>query len=206
MTKRQKILLIGLTGSIGMGKSTTARFFAKCGAKVFCADQAVHALLKPQGLAFARVKKAFPEALCGKRLSRKKLGALVFQNPEKRSQLEKIVHPLVRKEQKNFLTKAKEKGARAVLFDIPLLFETGGEKNMDLTVCVTASKKVQRQRVLEREHMTPQKFKAILARQFPDCEKRRRADFVIRTDRGFEAAQAAVEKIWKEITMGFENA
>ncbi len=196
---KQKQILIGLTGSIGMGKSATAKMFARLGAAVFEADKEIHRLLKPEGAAFKKVAAAFPDAVVGGKISRKKLGATVFQNKTKREKLEAILHPLLWREREKFLKRTAQKKKKAAVLDIPLLFETGEDKKMDWTICVSASKKTQKERVLARKNMTKEKFRAILASQMPDAEKRRRADFVIKTDKGFAEAKKQVQKIWEKI-------
>ncbi len=198
-------LIIGLTGSIGAGKSVTARQFVRLGARLFDADQTVHALLRPEGKAFAAVARRFPQALVGGKISRKRLGAIVFQNPEERRALEKIIHPLVWAERRAFLKKAGEEKAPVVLLEIPLLFETGEDKNVDTTICVTTRPALQKKRVLKRKNMTQAKFRAICAGQMPDAEKRRRADFVIETDEGFSAAKKQTRAVWAALLSRKKN-
>ncbi len=201
--KQKKPFLIGLTGSIGMGKSTAAKRFASLGVPVFCADQVVHALLSKEGPAKTKIMKLFPESLSAGQISRTKLGALVFDDSEKRKRLEKILHPLVRKAEKVFWTKAKKEKAQAVLFDIPLLFETGSDKKCDITLCVSASPQIQKERALRRKNMTEVKFRAIVKRQMSDAEKRRRATFVIRSDEGKADMYRQIKVIWKKIEKEF---
>jgi len=198
MTK-SKTILVGLTGSIGMGKSTTAKLFAKLGVPVFCADQTVHALLKPEGRAFAKVARAFPQALRRGKISRKKLGELIFNDTVARQKLESLLHPLVKKERLFFLRQARAASAPLVVFDIPLLFETGEDTKMDVTLCVSAKAALQRQRVLARPGMTKQKMNAIIKHQMPDQEKRRRADYVIYTDDGVPAARSRVCELYRAL-------
>lgn len=197
---KKKPLLIGLTGSIGMGKSATARLFKQLGAPVFCADKAAREALAPGGKAFKRVAALFPAALACGGLNRRTLGKMVFADPALRRKLENIVHPIVFAEREKFTRRAAREGAKAVLLDIPLLFETGADKKVDRIVCVTAPRKMQEKRVLARKNMTKAKFLAILAAQTPDAEKRRRADYIVRTDKGFAAARKQVRHIWEEIT------
>ncbi|MFG1347574.1 dephospho-CoA kinase [Xanthobacter autotrophicus DSM 431] len=182
--------ILGLTGSIGMGKSATARLFRALGVPVHDADAAVHALYR--GKAVEPVEAAFPGVTRDGAIDRPALGARVLNDPEAMRRLEAIVHPLVRGEEETFLAAARAAGARLVVLDIPLLFETGGRERVDAIAVVSAPKAVQRTRVLDRPGMTEEKFAAILAKQMPDAEKRRRAHFVIDTGRGFAAAEHQV--------------
>jgi dephospho-CoA kinase len=191
------MIVLGLTGSAAMGKSATAKMFADEGVPVFDADAAVHALYT--GAAVAPVGAAFPGVVVGGRVDRDSLAAKVLNNPDALKKLESIVHPLVRAEQDNVRAEAERKGAPLVVLDIPLLFETGGDARVDATVVVTAPADVQRSRLLERPGMTAKKIEGMLARQMPDSEKRRRADFVIDTSRGFDAARAEVRRILRQI-------
>ena len=175
------MIVIGLTGSIGMGKTNAAAALRRLGVPVHDADAAVHRLLGPGGRAVARVAALFPETLAGDRIDRKKLGDSVFQDTKALRRLEGILHPLVRQSSGNFLNAARARREKLVVLDIPLLFETGVDQTVDAVIVVTAPAFVQRQRVLARKGMTPEKFAAILARQVPDAEKRRRADFVVTT-------------------------
>lgn len=190
--------VLGLTGSIGMGKSATARMFRALGVPVHDADASVHALYR--GTAVAPVEAAFPGVTRDGVIDRAALGARVLGDAEAMRRLEAIVHPLVREAEAAFLTKARDKGARLVVLDIPLLFETGGDRRVDAVAVVSASKAVQRDRVLAREGMTDEKFATILAKQMPDEEKRRRAHFVIDTGRGFAAAEHQVEGIVRALS------
>lgn len=187
------MFILGLTGSIGMGKSTTARFFMEEGVPVHDADAAVHALY--EGEAAPLIEKAFPGTTSGGKVDRIKLGEQVIGNPDAMKRLESIVHPLVRKQEQTFLTNARDRGARVVVLDIPLLYETGGEKRVDAVVVVTAPEEIQRRRVLERPGMTAEKLEAILAKQVPDGEKRDRADFIVDSGHGFESARQQVRNI-----------
>jgi dephospho-CoA kinase len=189
------MIIVGLTGSIGMGKSATAEMFAQEGCAVYDADAAVHALYAKDGAAVAPLAAAFPDAIVAGAVDRAKLSALVLGDPEKLKALEEIVHPLVRAAQMRFLQEAREKGARVVVLDIPLLFETGGDRLVDATIVVSAPAAMQRERVLARPGMSAEKLAAILAKQMPDQEKRKRADFVIDTGLGFESAHAKVREI-----------
>ncbi|MFZ3033568.1 MAG: dephospho-CoA kinase [Parvibaculum sp.] len=193
------MLLIGLTGSIGMGKSETAKMFARLGIPVYDADAAVHAIYAKGGAAVEPLSKVFPEAIVDDAVDRTALSRAVLGLPEKMKLLESIVHPLVGKAQLAFLKQAQDEGHHAVLLDIPLLYETGGEKRVDVVVVVSAPYHLQEQRVLARPGMDMAKFAAIHAKQVPDAEKRARADFVIETDKGldhaFEAVKAVVEAL-----------
>lgn len=190
------LLKLGLTGSIGMGKSTTAAMFAKRGLPVYDADAAVHAIYAPGGLAVAPLESAFP-GVTGEDggIDRAKLREAVTGNEAAMKQLEAIVHPLVGAMQRDFLERAAADGADIVVLDIPLLFENGGDRRVDAIVVVTAPEAVQRERVMARGQMTEAQFMAILARQTPDAEKRKRADFVINTGLGLEYAQAQVDEV-----------
>ena len=192
------MILLGLTGSIGMGKSTTAQLFADEGVPVHDADAAVHALYAPGGAAVAAVEAAFPGVTHQGGVQRERLSAHVAGKPEALARLEAIVHPLVLRDRDEFLERIK--GAPVALFDIPLLFETGAEDLVDAVVVVSAPTEVQRARVLARPGMTEAKLDAILARQIPDAEKRARADFVVGTGAGLEPARAAVRRILAMVT------
>lgn len=187
------MVVIGLTGSIGMGKSTTARFFAEAGVPVHDADLAVHHLYA-HGAA-PLVEAAFPGVSNVEGIDRDKLAKLVLDDPEALKRLEGIVHPLVRREEVRFLDEAERAGAPIAVLDIPLLFETGADRRVDAVVVVTAPREVQRARAFTRAGMTEEKFQAILARQMPDAEKRHRADFVVDTSKGFDSARQQVHAI-----------
>jgi dephospho-CoA kinase len=187
------MFVLGLTGSLGMGKSTTARFFAEAGVPVHDADAVVHRLY--EGEAVAAVAAAFPETLSDGKVDRKKLAARVLGDQAALKRLEDIVHPLVQAAEQRLLEEAEANGETVAVLDIPLLFETGGDRRVDAVVVVSAPPEVQRSRVLERPGMTIEKLEAILANQLPDAEKRRRADFVVDTSRGFEPARAQVRAI-----------
>lgn len=197
------LLKLGLTGSIGMGKSTTAAMFAKRGLPVYDADAAVHAIYAPGGLAVAPLESAFP-GVTGEDggIDRAKLREAVTGNEAAMKQLEAIVHPLVGAMQRDFLERAAADGADIVVLDIPLLFENGGDKRVDAIVVVTAPEAVQRERVMARGQMTEAQFMAILARQTPDAEKRKRADFIINTGLGLEYAQAQVDAVINALRAG----
>ena len=194
------MIVLGLTGSIGMGKSTTALMFKDNGIAVHDADATVHRLYS--GKAVPLVEAAFPGATNDNGVDRNKLAEIVVGNEQQMKKLEAIIHPLVRKEEEAFLSKAETDGAKLVILDIPLLFETGGEKRVDGIVVVTAPQTVQRQRVLDREGMSEAKFAAILERQYPDEEKRKKADFVIDTSKGMESARSEVVAIIEQVQSG----
>jgi len=187
------MFILGLTGSIGMGKSTAAKFFAEEGVPVHDADAAVHRLY--EGEAVAPIEAAFPGSTANGNVDREKLGRQVVGKPDAIKRLEDIVHPLVRQSEKRFLAEAEQNGASIVVLDIPLLYETGGEQRCDAVVVVSASSETQRQRVLGRPGMTEEKFAGLLAKQIPDDEKRRRADFVVDSSHGLESAHAQVREI-----------
>ncbi|HEV7245548.1 MAG TPA: dephospho-CoA kinase [Shinella sp.] len=186
------MIVLGLTGSIGTGKSTTAAMFRDLGVPVHDADATVHDLYRNE--AVAPVAAHFPQALKDGVIDRKALSAVLAQSPERFRELEAIIHPLVRARETAFLDAERQKGSALVLLDIPLLYETGGEARVDKVVVVTCDPETQRRRVLARPGMTEEKFALILSRQMPDAEKRRRADFLIHTDGGLEAARKQVEE------------
>lgn len=189
------MIVLGLTGSIGMGKSTAARMLAAMGAPVCDSDAVVHKLLGKGGAAVAAIDAAFPGVVCDGAVDRRALGAAVFGNPETLKRLEAIVHPKVRDAQQRFLRQAAQRRLKVVVLDIPLLFETDSHRRVDCTVVVTAPFMVQKARVLARPGMTPEKFAGILARQMPDAEKRRRADFVVNTGDGRLSTRRALREI-----------
>lgn len=186
------MFILGLTGSVGMGKSTTAKFFAEEGVPVHDADAAVHRLYEAE--AVAPIEAAFPGTTANGKVDRQKLGDRVVGNVDALKQLEAIVHPLVRGAEQKFLSDAEAHGAKIVVLDIPLLYETGGDARCDAVVVVTAPEHVQRARVIARG-TSEERLAGILARQMPDAEKRRRADFVVDTSVGFEDARAQVRDI-----------
>ncbi len=192
------MIVLGLTGSIGTGKSTTAAMFRDLGVPVHDADATVHDLYRAE--AVAPVAALFPEALEDGVIDRKALSAVLARSPERFGELEAIIHPLVRARETAFLDAERPNGAPLVLLDIPLLYETGGEKRVDKVVVVTCDPQTQRERVLARPGMTEEKFQLILSRQMPDAEKRRRADFIIDTGRGLDAAREQVEEIIARLT------
>jgi dephospho-CoA kinase len=189
------MLILGLTGSIGMGKSTTSKMFQAEGVPVYDSDAAVHALYAVGGAAVGPVAEAFPGVVVDGAIDRARLSAAVVGKSEALAKLEAIVHPLVGAHRIGFFETAQAEGQDIVVLDIPLLFETGGEKKVDKVVVVSAPADVQRGRVVARPDMTPEKFEAILARQTPDAEKRARADFVIDTGQGLEHAHAQVRDL-----------
>jgi dephospho-CoA kinase len=187
------MIVLGLTGSVGMGKSTTARFFAEAGVPVHDADAVVHRLY--EGEAVAAIAEAFPGTITDGYVDRTKLAARVLGDAAALKRLEDIVHPLVHEAERRLLADAQARGEKVALLDIPLLFETGGDKRVDAVVVVSAPPEVQRGRVMERPGMTIEKLESILARQMPDAEKRARADFVVDTSQGYDAARAQVRAI-----------
>lgn len=191
------MIVLGLTGSIGMGKSTTAKMFAEAGVPVHDSDETVHRLYS--GVAAPLVEAAFPGTTAGGVVDRAKLGARVLGDAAALKRLEAIIHPLVRADADAFLARHRNAGESIAVLDIPLLFETGGRNRVDKVVVVTASPEVQRERVLARPGMSEEKLAAILAKQVPDAEKRRLADFVIDTGQGLDAARAAVAAIIAEL-------
>jgi dephospho-CoA kinase len=192
-------MVIGLTGSIGMGKTETGKLFARLGIPVHGADEVVHRLYDTGGAAVAAIAREFPGTVRDGRVMREALAARVAADEGAFRRLEAIVHPLVREAELAFLDDARKRGDGLVVLDIPLLFETGGEKRMDAVVVVSAPPDVQRERVLSRPGMSLEKLEAIHARQIPDVDKRSRADFVIETDKGLEHAFVAVQRIVAEL-------
>jgi dephospho-CoA kinase len=187
------VVVLGLTGSIGMGKSTTARFFAEAGIPVHDADLAVHRLYA--GEAAPIIEAEFPGVGIAEGIDRDKLAKRILDDPAALRRLEGIIHPLVRREEARFLDEAERAGTRVAVLDIPLLFETGSDRRVDAVVVVTAPAELQRARTFMRAGMTEEKFQALLARQMPDAEKRRRADFVVDTSQGFDFARQQVHAI-----------
>jgi dephospho-CoA kinase len=187
------MFILGLTGSLGMGKSTTARFFAEEGVPVHDADAVVHRLY--EGEAAAAIEAAFPGTTAGGKVDRTRLAARVLGDAPALARLEEIVHPLVQDAERRLIAEARSRGEKVAVLDIPLLFESGADRRVDAVVVVSAPPEVQRARVLERPGMTVEKLEAILARQMPDAEKRARADFVVDTSHGFDAARAQVRAI-----------
>lgn len=189
------MLLIGLTGSIGMGKSETAKMFRELGVPVYDADAAVHKLYEKGGKAVEPLRAAFPAAIVDDAVDRKALSRCVIGLPGEMKKLEEIVHPLVGEAQMEFLRENMAAGQAMAVLDIPLLYETGGETRVDIVVVVSAPYDIQKTRVLARPDMDEAKFAAIHAKQVPDTEKRRRADFVVESDKGLDHARAQVAAI-----------
>lgn len=187
--------IIGLTGSIGMGKSTTAAMFREAGIPVYDADAEVHKAYDVGGAAVEPVGAAFPGVVKDGRVDREELRKRVLGNPEALKVLNGIVHPIVGRARAEVFEAAQASGADMVILDVPLIYETGGEKNMHKVIVVSAPAETQRQRVLAREGMTPERLDAILAQQVPDAEKRARADYVIDTGQGLDHARARVAEI-----------
>lgn len=191
------MIVLGLTGSIGMGKSTTARMFAEAGIPVHDSDEAVHRLYA--GEAAPMVEAVFPGTVVGGVVDRARLAKRVLGDPAAIRKLEGLIHPLVRADADAFLDRHRKAGAPLVVLDIPLLFETGGRRRVDKVAVVTAPAEIQRERVLARPGMTEEKFGAILAKQVPDSEKRKAADFIIDTGSGMGTARNAVREIIAEL-------
>ena len=187
------MIILGLTGSIGMGKSTTAKLFQEAGVPVYDADAAVHKIY--EGEAAPAIEAAFPGTTADGKVDRSKLSAKVVHDPAAMKRLEQIVHPMLGASRQEFLHDAEQSGAPVAVVDIPLLFETGGEKRVDAVVVVTTTPEIQRQRILERDNMTGEKLDALLARQLPDAEKRKRADFVVDTSHGLDPVRARIRDI-----------
>jgi dephospho-CoA kinase len=190
------MIILGLTGSIGMGKSTTAKLFAEAGVPVYDADATVHRLY--EGAAVPAIEAAFPGTTADGKVDRNKLSAQVVHDPSAMRRLEAIVHPMLGASRQKFLDDAERSGAPVAVVDVPLLYETGGEKRVDAVVVVTTTPEIQRQRILARDNMTGEKLDAILARQLPDAEKRKRADFVVDTSHGLDPVRARIRDILVE--------
>jgi len=191
------MLILGLTGSIGMGKSTTAKLFEEAGVAVYDADAAVHQLY--EGEAAPAIEAAFPGTTADGKVDRAKLSARVVHDPAAIRQLEQIVHPMLGASRQKFFDNAEAAGAPVVVVDVPLLFETGGEKRVDAVVVVSTDAATQRERILARGTMTNEALDGILARQLPDAEKRKRADFVVDTSHGLDPVRAAIRDILAEV-------
>jgi dephospho-CoA kinase len=190
------MIVLGLTGSIGMGKSTTAQLFAEAGVPVYDADAAVHRIY--EGEAAPAIEAAFPGTTVGGKVDRNRLSAQVVHDPAAMKRLEQIVHPMLGASRQKFLHDAEQASAPVAVVDVPLLFETGGEKRVDAVVVVTTTPEIQRQRILARDNMTSEKLDAILARQLPDAEKRKRADFVVDTSHGLDPVRERIRDILAE--------
>lgn len=190
------MIVLGLTGSIGMGKSTTAKLFMEAGVPVYDADATVHKIY--EGEAVPLVEQSFPGTTSDGKVDRQKLSARVVHDAEAMKRLESIVHPLLRSHHQKFLDDAERSGAPVAVVDVPLLYETGGEKRVDAVVVVTTSPEIQRARILARDNMNEAKLDAILARQLPDAEKRKRADFVVDTSHGLDPVRDRIRDILVE--------
>lgn len=189
------MIIIGLTGSIGMGKTTTAHMFRELGCPVFDADAVVHNLYSVGGRAVPLIRAVFPDAVKDGSVLRSILGQHMRRDPLNLQVLESFIHPMVAEERGVFLKTARENNNSIVVFDVPLLFETGGDKNVDIVVVVTAPADIQKKRVLSREGMSEVLFEKLLSRQMPDTQKRLRADHLIYTDKGLDFAREQVQKI-----------
>jgi dephospho-CoA kinase len=187
------MIVLGLTGSIGMGKSTTAKLFAEAGVPVYDADATVHMIY--QGEAAPAIEAAFPGATAGGKVDRARLSAQVVNDPAAMKRLEQVVHPMLRAYHQKFLSDAEQSGAPVAVVDVPLLYETGGEKRVDAVVVVTTTPEIQRERILARGNMTQEMLDTVLARQLPDAEKRKRADFVVDTSHGLDPVRARIRDI-----------
>jgi dephospho-CoA kinase len=187
------MIILGLTGSIGMGKSTTAKLFAEAGVPVYDADAAVHALY--EGEAAPAIEAAFPGTTTDGKVNRNKLSERVVHDPKAMRRLEQIVHPMLGASRQKFLQDAERSGAPVAVVDVPLLFETGGEKRVDAVVVVTTTPEIQRERILARPNMTREKLDAILVRQMPDSEKRKRAHFIVDTSHGLDPVRLQIQDI-----------
>lgn len=196
------MIVIGLTGSIGMGKTTTAKMFSDAGCPVFDADAAVHELYAQGGRAVPLIRAVFPDAVKDGAVERTALGAHMRADPLNLQVLESFIHPMVAEKRAAFFQNAEERGADIVVLDVPLLFETGGHKLVHKVVVVTAPAEVQRDRVLARPGMTKAMFEMILSRQTPDAEKREKADFLIFTHKGLDAAREQVQDILRVLRAG----
>ncbi len=191
------MIILGLTGSIGMGKSTTAKLFAEAGVPVYDADATVHQLY--QGEAAPAIEAAFPGTTVDGKVDRPKLSARVVHDPAAMKQLEQIVHPMLGASRQKFFADAERAGAPVAVVDVPLLYETGGEKRVDAVVVVTTSPENQRARIMARGTMTSEALDSILARQLPDAEKRKRADFVVDTSHGLEPVRLQISDILQQV-------
>jgi len=193
------VIILGLTGSIGMGKTTTVSLFREEGCPAFDTDAAVHALYARGGEAIPFIRAAFPDVIQNEAVNRKKLREHVQAAPHHLQVLESLIHPMVERERKAFLQEAEVLDPNIVVLDVPLLFETGGEQYVDLIVVVTAPEKVQKDRVMARSGMTEDLFNIILSRQIPDAQKRKMADFLIYTDKGIKDACEQVKALLHSI-------
>jgi dephospho-CoA kinase len=190
------MIILGLTGSIGMGKSTTAKLFEEAGVPVYDADASVHRLY--EGEAAPAIEAAFPGTTVDGKVDRNRLSAKVVHDAAAMKQLEQIVHPMLGASRQKFFDDAERSGAPVAVVDVPLLYETGGEKRVDAVVVVTTTPEIQRERILARDNMTGEKLDAILARQLPDAEKRKRADFVVDTSHGLDPVRLRIRDILEQ--------
>jgi dephospho-CoA kinase len=190
------MIVLGLTGSIGMGKSTTAKLFAEAGVPVYDADATVHLIY--QGEAAPAIEAAFPGTTVDGKVDRGRLSARLVGDPPAMRRLEALVHPMLRRYHQDFIDQAERSGAAVAVVDVPLLFETGGERRVDAVVVVTTTADIQRQRVLARGNMTPEMLAVVLARQLPDAEKRKRADFLVDTSDGLDPVRLRIRDILEE--------
>jgi dephospho-CoA kinase len=190
------MIILGLTGSIGMGKSTTAKLFEEAGVPVYDADASVHLLY--EGEAAPAIEAAFPGTTVDGKVDRNRLSAKVVHDAAAMKQLEQIVHPMLGASRQKFFADAEKSGAPVAVVDVPLLYETGGEKRVDAVVVVTTTPEIQRERILARDNMTDEKLDAILARQLPDAEKRKRADFVVDTSHGLDPVRLRIRDILEQ--------
>ena len=190
------MIVLGLTGSIGMGKSTTAKLFAEAGVPVYDADATVHKVY--EGEAAPAIEAAFPGTTVDGKVDRARLSAKVVQDPAAMKRLEQVVHPMLRAYHQKFLSDAEQSGAPVAVVDVPLLYETDGEKRVDAVVVVTTTPEIQRERILARANMTQEMLDTVLARQLPDAEKRKRADFVVDTSHGLDPVRARIRDILEQ--------
>jgi dephospho-CoA kinase len=193
----ERPFVLCLTGSLGMGKSTAARFFAEAGVPVHDSDAVVHALYESEAVPL--VERAFPGSCAGGKIDRSKLAAMVLNDAAALGRLEAIVHPLVAEAREKFLATATARNVPVVVLDVPLLFETGAQSGCDAVAVVSAPAELQRRRAFERPGMTEEKFAALLAKQMPDAEKRRRADFIIDSSQGFDQTRAQIHDILQRV-------
>ena len=196
------MIIVGLTGSIGMGKTTTSNMFKEAGCPVFDADAAVHALYAKGGKAVPIIHAVFPDAIKDGAIDRARLGEHMRKDPLQLKVLESFIHPLMTESRAKFFEQAQKDNAEIIIMDVPLLFETGGDAYVDKVVVVTAPADVQRKRVMARPGMNAELLTSLLARQMPDAEKRKRADILIYTDKGLENARKQVHKILKDLREG----
>src|ERR1700754_3120904 len=191
------MIVLGLTGSIGMGKSTTAKLFAEADVPVYDADATVHMVY--EGEAAPAIEAAFPGTTVDGKVDRTRLSPRVVHDAAAMKRLGQIVHPMLRAYHQKFLDDAEQSGAPVAVVDVPLLYETGGEKRVDAVVVVTTTPEIQRERILSRDNMTSEKLDAILARQLPDAEKRKRADFVVDTSHGLDPVRLRIRDILDQV-------